>query len=196
MSLLPVVPQGQGHSAFEFINCPLCTSPGGALVYTHALFRVVLADEPLYPGLLRVVWNAHVREFSQLLREHRVLCMDVVAFLEHFVLQTFAADKCNIAALGNVVPHLHWHVVPRFMDDAHFPSPIWQTAIPKGVECLAAGQCRILETKASWWPALQAALALEFAGANPGVSMNQQPTALTPQTCPHIKGITPSIPCG
>ncbi|MHB1094167.1 HIT family protein [Thiobacillus sp.] len=34
-------------------------------------------------------------------------------------------DKINLASLGNVVPHLHWHVVPRFGDDPHFPNPVW-----------------------------------------------------------------------
>jgi diadenosine tetraphosphate (Ap4A) HIT family hydrolase len=37
-------------------------------------------------------------------------------------------DKINLASLGNVVPHLHWHVIPRFADDAHFPSPVWAQA--------------------------------------------------------------------
>jgi diadenosine tetraphosphate (Ap4A) HIT family hydrolase len=34
-------------------------------------------------------------------------------------------DKINLASLGNVVPHLHWHVIPRFVDDPHFPNPVW-----------------------------------------------------------------------
>ena len=34
-------------------------------------------------------------------------------------------DKINLASLGNMVPHLHWHVIPRFRDDRHFPEPIW-----------------------------------------------------------------------
>jgi diadenosine tetraphosphate (Ap4A) HIT family hydrolase len=35
--------------------------------------------------------------------------------------------KVNLASLGNQVPHLHWHVIPRYADDAHFPKPIWAT---------------------------------------------------------------------
>jgi diadenosine tetraphosphate (Ap4A) HIT family hydrolase len=34
-------------------------------------------------------------------------------------------DKVNIAALGNMVPHIHWHVIPRFKDDAFFPGSVW-----------------------------------------------------------------------
>jgi hypothetical protein len=35
------------------------------------------------------------------------------------------AEKVNLASLGNQVPHLHWHVIPRFKDDPHFPFAIW-----------------------------------------------------------------------
>lgn len=34
-------------------------------------------------------------------------------------------DKINLACLGNVVPHVHWHVIPRWKNDSHFPDPIW-----------------------------------------------------------------------
>jgi diadenosine tetraphosphate (Ap4A) HIT family hydrolase len=38
---------------------------------------------------------------------------------------TLAPTKMNLAALGNMTPHLHWHVIPRFADDSHFPQPVW-----------------------------------------------------------------------
>jgi hypothetical protein len=37
--------------------------------------------------------------------------------------------KVNVASLGNMTPHLHWHVIPRFADDAHFPNPVWTEAV-------------------------------------------------------------------
>ena len=40
----------------------------------------------------------------------------------HYVMHP---DKVNIAALGNMVPHIHWHVIPRFKDDAFFPGSAW-----------------------------------------------------------------------
>jgi len=45
---------------------------------------------------------------------------------------TLQPDKINLASLGNQVPHLHWHVIPRFADDAHFPDPIWAAARREG----------------------------------------------------------------
>lgn len=34
-------------------------------------------------------------------------------------------DKINLAEFGNMVPHLHWHIIPRYTDDSHFPESIW-----------------------------------------------------------------------
>lgn len=98
------------------------------MIFKAEKYRVIWADEALYPGFLRVIWNEHVREFSNLSDENRNLLMNVVVTLERFVLNDMQADKCNVATLGNVVPHLHWHVIPRFTDDAHFPAPVWGSA--------------------------------------------------------------------
>jgi diadenosine tetraphosphate (Ap4A) HIT family hydrolase len=51
--------------------------------------------------------------------------MRVVFAAEVAVRKLVAPDKINLASLGNVVPHLHWHVIPRWTDDSHFPAPIW-----------------------------------------------------------------------
>jgi diadenosine tetraphosphate (Ap4A) HIT family hydrolase len=44
---------------------------------------------------------------------------------EHALIDILHPDKVNLASLGNMTPHLHWHVVARFVDDAQFPAPIW-----------------------------------------------------------------------
>ena len=44
---------------------------------------------------------------------------------EEILRETLQPAKINLASLGNQVPHLHWHVIPRFTDDAHFPDPVW-----------------------------------------------------------------------
>ncbi|HET9651379.1 MAG TPA: HIT family protein, partial [Usitatibacter sp.] len=61
--------------------------------------------------------------------------MDVVFAVEEAVREAMEPDKMNLASLGNMVPHVHWHVIPRFRDDAHFPTPVWgppqrQAAVP------------------------------------------------------------------
>jgi diadenosine tetraphosphate (Ap4A) HIT family hydrolase len=90
--------------------------------------RVVLVDDPLYPGYCRVVWNAHVREMTELSPVDRVLLMSAVFAVEQVLRAQLRPDKINLASLGNQVAHVHWHVIPRFRDDAHFPDPIWAAA--------------------------------------------------------------------
>jgi diadenosine tetraphosphate (Ap4A) HIT family hydrolase len=51
--------------------------------------------------------------------------MRVVFAVEAALRGLMRPDKINLASLGNLVPHLHWHVIPRFGDDPHFPAPIW-----------------------------------------------------------------------
>ena len=55
--------------------------------------------------------------------------MKVVFAVETAVRQAMHPHKVNVASLGNMTPHVHWHVIPRFEDDRHYPGPIW--AMPK-----------------------------------------------------------------
>jgi diadenosine tetraphosphate (Ap4A) HIT family hydrolase len=59
--------------------------------------------------------------------------MKVVFATEQALIASVQPDKMNLASLGNQVPHVHWHVIPRFRDDPHFPNPIWgQKVRPTG----------------------------------------------------------------
>lgn len=109
-------------------NCELCTQSGGELLLDHGRFRVVLVDDPAYPGFCRVIWAAHVKEMTDLTPAERAELMDAVWQVETAIRTVMQPAKVNLATLGNVVPHLHWHLIPRFADDAHFPAPIWAVA--------------------------------------------------------------------
>jgi len=86
---------------------------------------VVRVDEPDYPGFCRVILKRHAREMTDLAPAEREALMAVVWAVEQAVRETMRPDKMNLASLGNMVPHVHWHVIPRFHDDRHFPGPIW-----------------------------------------------------------------------
>lgn len=82
-------------------------------------------DDADHPAFTRVIWNAHVAEMSDLEAAARSELLDAVVRVESVQRAMLAPDKINLASLGNQVPHLHWHVIPRWRDDRHFPNPVW-----------------------------------------------------------------------
>lgn len=95
------------------------------MVWQGSDHRVVLADEPNFPGFCRVVWNTHIGEMSDLAAVDAQRLLATVLTVERVLREVLRPDKINLASLGNVVPHLHWHVVPRWSSDSHFPDPVW-----------------------------------------------------------------------
>jgi diadenosine tetraphosphate (Ap4A) HIT family hydrolase len=125
-------------------SCPLCTAIGDALVFQGDQFRVIRAQELGFPAFYRVVWTDHVAEFSDLSLADRSLCMAAVNVVELALRAHLQPAKLNLATLGNVVPHLHWHVIARFEWDSHFPSPVWCPAQrPLDGAALASVQARV-----------------------------------------------------
>ena len=115
--------------------CEFCNSPGGAVLWQNALCRVVRVDEPEYPGFCRVILKRHAREMTDLDEAERAGLMAVVYAVEEAIRATMRPDKMNLASLGNMTPHVHWHVIPRFRDDRHYPTPVWaapqrESAVP------------------------------------------------------------------
>lgn len=113
----------------EAMACELCEGDGGRLIWRGDDCRVVHVDEPGYPAYCRAIWNAHVKEMTDLSAPERARFMRVVFTLEAVLRELLRPEKINLASLGNVTPHLHWHVIARFRDDPHFPNPIWGSPI-------------------------------------------------------------------
>lgn len=109
-------------------TCELCDSAGGDTLWQDELCRVVLVDDRDYPGFCRVILNRHVSEMSDLDAATRQRLMRVVFAAEQALRQLMQPSKINLASLGNMVAHLHWHVIARFADDKHFPGPVWSEA--------------------------------------------------------------------
>ena len=111
------------------MTCELCERTGGEMLWKDAFCRVVRVEDAAYPGFCRVIWLNHVREMSDLSGVDQQHLMRVVFAIEKAVRDTLLPHKINLASLGNVIPHLHWHIIPRFDNDPHFPGPIWATAL-------------------------------------------------------------------
>ncbi|NYT22282.1 uracil-DNA glycosylase [Alcaligenaceae bacterium] len=106
-------------------SCPLCAESGGSLVWQNDVLRVVIVNDAGLPGYTRVIWHAHVPEMTDLDARQRGHLMRIVFLVEGVQRQVLLADKVNLASLGNMTPHLHWHVIPRWRDDPWFPDSIW-----------------------------------------------------------------------
>ncbi|HEU4777349.1 MAG TPA: HIT family protein [Telluria sp.] len=125
------------------MTCELCNLTV-APIYRDDKLSVIMVDDAAYPGFCRVIWNEHVKEMSDLSPADRMLLNDVVWHVELALREVMKPGKVNVASLGNVVPHLHWHVIPRFADDAHFPNPVWTTAVRTTEEPILAARRALL----------------------------------------------------
>ena len=108
--------------------CELCDGVGGELIWRDAKCRTVRVIDVDYPAYCRVIWHDHAKEMTDLAPEDRLHLMRIVFVVEQVLRDLLHPDKINLASLGNMTPHLHWHVIPRFGDDRHFPRPVWGQA--------------------------------------------------------------------
>jgi len=106
-------------------TCPLCFPSNESILWSDTFCRVIWVDDTHYSGFCRVILNAHVKEMTDLPPEQRQRLMVVVFAVESAVREIVQPDKINLASLGNVVPHVHWHVIPRWENDVNFPDAIW-----------------------------------------------------------------------
>jgi len=107
--------------------CPLCHPEGEEVIWQDEFCRVILVNDAHYPGFCRVVLNRHVPEMTDLPPLERQRMMVTVMKLETVIRNVLNPDKINLASFGNMVPHVHWHVIPRWQGDRHFPEPVWGT---------------------------------------------------------------------
>lgn len=149
-------------SATSTHGCELCESDGGATIFRAGKWRVVRvtgADGDAFPGFCRVIWNEHIKELTDLCAADRQLFMDIVFQVEAALRASLSPHKMNVASLGNLTPHLHWHVIPRFADDPAFPKPIWAVNLAEAasLDTLAAKHRRGNEN-GEWEKAVRRAL--------------------------------------
>ncbi len=94
--------------------------------------RVVLLNDVDYPAYCRVELLEHIKEMTDLTPVKRAKMMKTVFAVELALREVTLAEKINLASLGNKTPHVHWHVIPRFKNDKHFPNSHWGAATRVG----------------------------------------------------------------
>jgi diadenosine tetraphosphate (Ap4A) HIT family hydrolase len=102
----------------------------GHLVGDLPLSRLLLMDDASYPWCILVPRRPGARELHDLSTEDGVQVWAEAMRLSRLMRELFAADKMNVAALGNVVPQLHVHVIARRVGDPAWPRPVWG-ALPR-----------------------------------------------------------------
>jgi diadenosine tetraphosphate (Ap4A) HIT family hydrolase len=89
------------------------------------LSQLLLMDDARFPWLILVPRIVGARELIDLDAGDRVRLFDEVAGVARALESLLRPDKLNVAALGNVVPQLHVHVIARFRTDPAWPQPVW-----------------------------------------------------------------------
>ncbi|MFZ1414760.1 MAG: HIT family protein [Defluviicoccus sp.] len=97
------------------------TIPLGGLV----LSRLLLMNDATFPWLILVPAEPDIREIHELAQAQQMQLMAEITAISGLMAEIFKPDKINVAALGNVVPQLHVHVIARFRSDAAWPDPVW-----------------------------------------------------------------------
>lgn len=94
------------------------------------LSRLLLMNEATWPWLILAPEVPETKEIHELNADQRVLLMDEIAQVSATLQRLFSPDKINVAALGNLVPQLHVHIIARFKDDPAWPRPVWGSQSP------------------------------------------------------------------
>ncbi len=99
-----------------------------------ALCRVLLINDANYPWLLLVPRRPDIGEIMELTAADQSQLMGEIMQVSRVLKAITVCDKLNIAALGNVVPQLHVHVIARSKGDAAWPKPVWGAVPPRAYD--------------------------------------------------------------
>jgi diadenosine tetraphosphate (Ap4A) HIT family hydrolase len=143
-------------------DCPFCHKlttldhlPPGEVVWSFPHSVALLGTHQFYRGYCVLISRQHARELSGLADEVRRAYLDEMCLLARAIECPFRPHKLNYELLGNQVPHLHWHLFPRYPDDPDVLNPVW-LALERGKT--NPDLRRQLEQESAERPALSSAL--------------------------------------
>ncbi|MBI2354324.1 MAG: HIT family protein [Deltaproteobacteria bacterium] len=113
--------------------CPMCSrweTDNDLRIVELPHSYVVLNRDQFFPGYTLLFTRQHVTELFHLDRRTRSELMEEVSLVAHALYAVFRPTKINYELLGNMVPHMHWHLVPRFAHEPLWPRPIWAEPHP------------------------------------------------------------------
>ena len=89
------------------------------------LSKAYLHDDQFFPGWTVVVFKRHATELFHLAPTERIQMMEEVSRFAKLLAEMFDARKMNYGLLGNQMPHIHWHLIPRLSNDPAPLEPVW-----------------------------------------------------------------------
>ena len=112
-------------------DCPMCRrwdddSDLRIIELPHSY--VILNRDQYFPGYTLLFVKEHATELFHLDQNVRTALMEEISSVAQALYKTYTPAKINYELLGNMVPHIHWHIVPRFSSDPLWPRPIWAEA--------------------------------------------------------------------
>ena len=107
------------------MSCELCTPKHAKELWRNDNFYLIDASNDVFPCYLRLVSTKHVAEMTDLSPQARQEAWKLLELIESAIRDALHPDKVNHAQFGNMVPHLHFHVIARWKDDAYFPESPW-----------------------------------------------------------------------
>ncbi len=130
------------------LGCPLCAPRPASndhwdFVARLSVSSLYLSVNQTYRGHCQLVFDPrHAATADQLSREEWRALSDDLFKAQAAITRTVRPDHMNIESLGNVVAHLHWHIVPRYRDDPRWGQPIWATPLDSMIETRLASHER------------------------------------------------------
>ena len=111
-------------------DCPLCSSRPKDAYFVRQLetCSLYLANNQVYRGQAAVVYDLkHVARVDQLFESEWRAFAEEIHAVQSAIQRVFSPDHINLESLGNSVPHLHFHFIPRYKSDKRWGYPIWTT---------------------------------------------------------------------
>lgn len=109
-------------------SCPACEGQwprGDHRIKESRLTVAFLHDDQFFPGWTLLVLKRHAQELFELPRDDRNQLMEEISTMAETLAEVFQAVKINYALLGNQLPHIHWHLIPRLAGDPALQDPVW-----------------------------------------------------------------------
>ena len=123
------------HGLVNGEGCVLCaprpeSNDHWDFIETLSASSLYLAKNQTYRGQCQLVFDRrHAARLDQLTEDEYAAFVGDLYLAQHAVAAVLRPDHMNVESLGNVVPHLHWHIIPRYLGDARWGMPIWTTPL-------------------------------------------------------------------